>query len=76
MAISAGHAKGDHAGMAITTNATAPTRGALRRLTLVGATTTSSRPLDRDEALRRVRDAKRHVEARSERFAYLKRVYD
>ena len=34
------------------------------------------RPLNRDDALRQVRTAKRHVQTRSERFAHLKRVYD
>jgi hypothetical protein len=34
------------------------------------------RPLNRDEALRQVRSVRHHVQARSERFAHLKRVYD
>jgi hypothetical protein len=30
----------------------------------------------REDALRRVRDVRRHIQPRSERFAYLKRGYD
>ena len=59
--------------MATSTNATAPAPGVLRRLTPAPA---APRPLNRDDALRQVRRARRHVESRSERFAHLKRVYD
>jgi hypothetical protein len=58
-----------------TTTARGPLRsGGLRRLSLVGAG--GQRPLNRDDALRRVRSVRRHVEARNERFEHLKRVYD
>jgi hypothetical protein len=48
--------------------------GALRHLSVAGAN--GQRPLDREDALRRVRSVRRHVVARQERFAHLKRVYD
>ncbi len=35
-----------------------------------------SRPAARDAALRRVRDARRGLAPRAERFAHLKRTYD
>jgi hypothetical protein len=65
----------DHVRMATTTtNATLSAPGELRRLILVPAS--GRRPLNRDDALRQVRTAKRHVQSRDERFAHLKRVYD
>jgi hypothetical protein len=73
MAISAGRLILHDVGMATTTNATSSAPGALRRLTLMPAV---RRPLNRDDALRQVRKARRHIESRSERFAHLKRVYD
>ena len=59
--------------MATTTTNVTTLPGSLRRL----ATATSDRRvLNRDEALRQVRSVRRHVQSRSDRFAYLKRVYD
>ena len=59
--------------MAMTTSAlTHPSR---RGLTLVTGSR-AQRPLDRESAIRRVLETRRRVEARSERFAHLKRVYD
>jgi hypothetical protein len=49
-------------------------RPALRRLMLLP--TGGRRPLDRDEALRQIRGAIRHVQPREERFAHLKRAHD
>ena len=58
--------------MATTTNAIAPTKARLKLLPTAGRS-----PIDRDDALRQVRTARRHVEAsRADRFAHLKRVYD
>ena len=57
-------------------NSAAATKAARLRLVAPPA----RRPADRDDALRRVRAARRHVEGRdprpADRFAYLKRVYD
>jgi len=50
------------------------TTAAARRLSPVPGT--ARRPLDRDAAVRRVRDARRHLQARQDRFAHLKRIYD
>ena len=58
-----------------TSTAPGPSRpGGLRHLSVVGAN--GQRPLDREDALRRVRSVRRHVLARQERFAHLKRIYD
>jgi hypothetical protein len=76
MAISGAPAWRHHVPMTSTT-ATAPgasRAGGLRHLSVVGAN--GQRPLNRDDALRRVRSVQRHVLARQERFAHLKRVYD
>jgi hypothetical protein len=59
--------------MATTTKALGPAAGGVRRLPLATAT---RRPLNREDALRQVRSVRRHVQARTERFAHLKRVYD
>lgn len=58
--------------------ATATARTSRLRLVQTESRTASA---DREDALRRVRAARRHVETapskgRSDRFAYLKRVYD
>ena len=76
MAISAGWACREDVPMTSTTStALGPSRpGGLRQLSVVGAD--GQRPLDREDALRRVRSVRRHVLARQERFAHLKRVYD
>jgi hypothetical protein len=58
--------------MTKSTNATTVAAGS-RRLALV---TKTRRPLDREAAVARVRDARRLVEPRGQRFAHLKRMYD
>ena len=76
MAISGACACGHHVSMtSTTTTASGAVRpGGLRHLSVVGAN--GQRPLDREDALRRVRSVRHHVLARQERFAHLKRVYD
>jgi hypothetical protein len=76
MAMSAALVLGHHEAMTSTnpTAAGATRPGGLRHLSVVGAN--GRRPLDREDALRRVRDVRRHVVARQERFAHLKRSYD
>jgi hypothetical protein len=71
MAICPHHSRRDHVGMASTTPASS---AAPRRLSAVPGP--GHRPLDRDAAVRRVRDARRHLESRRERFSHLKRTYD
>jgi len=76
MAISVSCPRGHDVAMNSTTSTApgAPRPGGLRHLSVVGAH--GQRPLDREDALRRVRSVRRHVLARQERFAHLKRVYD
>jgi hypothetical protein len=59
--------------MATTTTTVTTVPGSLRRLATAA---NDRRVLNRDEALRQVRNVRRHVQSRSERFAHLKRVYD
>lgn len=58
-----------------TTQRTPAPQPALRRL-MVLPTAGRRRPLDRDDALRQIRGAIRHVQPREDRFAHLKRIYD
>jgi hypothetical protein len=71
MAISASPHEGHDAAMAPMSRSAVP--GGARLLSLAAA---KRRPLNRDDALRQVRSVRHHVQARPERFAHLKRVYD